>query len=345
LVDSFDDLTARGVRIEVVAADVADAPAMTALFNRFGRELPRLRGIVHAAFAGGPHLLRDLTDAEIEGMFRAKVEGAQVLDSLSRGLDLQFFVLFSSTTALLGSAQLGHYAAASCFVDALAHARHAAGQPAIAINWGTWEAIGGAGEREQELVRRSGLRPLPIAAGLRALEWLLLEGVTQRAVARADWSLLRSVYEVRRGMPLLEALTPASVPTDFAASAEDLQLLARLGVASERERKNLLRAFLCEAVGDALGLPSPDVMDPGRGFFAMGMDSLSAVALKRRLEAAFGLPIPTIAIFEHPTVASFTDYALAELLHLPDPLLSDPTEGPSERDLVALLAARLERLT
>ena len=66
-----------------VAADAADEAAMSALFDRFGADLPPLRGIYLAAFGGGPVTLRDMTDDDVTAMFAAEarrgVAGAQTV--------------------------------------------------------------------------------------------------------------------------------------------------------------------------------------------------------------------------------------------------------------------------
>ncbi len=49
-----------------VAADAADEAAMSALFDRFGADLPPLDGIYLAAFAGGPVLLSEMTDDDVQ---------------------------------------------------------------------------------------------------------------------------------------------------------------------------------------------------------------------------------------------------------------------------------------
>ena len=51
-----------------------DEAAMTALFDRFGTDLPPLEGIYLAAFAGGPVTLRDMTDDDVTTMFRPKLD-------------------------------------------------------------------------------------------------------------------------------------------------------------------------------------------------------------------------------------------------------------------------------
>ena len=66
-----------------VAADAADEAAMSALFDRFGTDLPPLGGIYLAAFGGGPVTLRDMTDDDVTAMFRPKLDVVSLLHKLS----------------------------------------------------------------------------------------------------------------------------------------------------------------------------------------------------------------------------------------------------------------------
>jgi len=88
-----------------------------------------------------------------------------VLHTLTQETALDFFVLFSSTTALLGSALLGHYAAANTFLDSFAHHRRGCQLPVIAINWGVWEEMRATSDY-QARVAQGGLLPLATARAL-----------------------------------------------------------------------------------------------------------------------------------------------------------------------------------
>ena len=107
-------------------------------------------------------------------MLGPKVTGAWLLHELSRDLDLDFFVLFSSTTALLGARRLGAYAAANQFLDGLAHHRRHAGQPAISINWGTWDQMQVSEEDRRGFVQ-TGLLPMRAHDALSTLGQLLTD--------------------------------------------------------------------------------------------------------------------------------------------------------------------------
>ena len=102
-------------------------------------------------------------------MLRPKLDGTVLLERLTRGRELDFLVLFSSTTALLGASGLAHYAAANTFLDAYALAARGQGRPVLSVNWGTWEAMRLASAESQRGYREAGLLPMPAAEALDAL--------------------------------------------------------------------------------------------------------------------------------------------------------------------------------
>jgi myxalamid-type polyketide synthase MxaC len=116
-VTAVQTLEAMGVVVEVTAVDVANRVQMTELFARFGQSLPPLRGIIHAAVAMTGYPIAAMPTDALANMLAPKVQGTWLLHELSQGMPLDFFVLFSSTTTLLGAAGLGHYAAANQFLD------------------------------------------------------------------------------------------------------------------------------------------------------------------------------------------------------------------------------------
>ncbi|MGW8066576.1 beta-ketoacyl synthase N-terminal-like domain-containing protein [Streptomyces ziwulingensis] len=156
------------LQVQYAAVDVADEPAMSALLReRAHRGLPGVAGVVHSALALDPAPLRDTSEEEIDRTLRPKVAGGWTLHRLFPGDGLDFFVLFSSAVSPLSglrlSSQLGSYAAANAFLDALGAHRRAAGAPATVVNWGYWAGTGMAhrlGERDGRSVLPAGILPI-----------------------------------------------------------------------------------------------------------------------------------------------------------------------------------------
>ncbi|MEK8173555.1 KR domain-containing protein [Streptomyces sp. M19] len=128
------DVERLGARVTVVACDVADRDALSDVVESVR---DTLRMVVHAA--GVRQALTDLdtvTADRVTAELRVKATGAAHLDELTRDLELDAFVLFSSGTATWGSAGQVGCAAADAALDALAAHRRARGQTALSVAWG-----------------------------------------------------------------------------------------------------------------------------------------------------------------------------------------------------------------
>jgi len=272
---------------------------------------PRLRGVVHAAGVFEPSAVAGMDWDSFRRVLRAKAEGSLVLDAATAGLSLDFFVMFSSASSVWGSALAGHYTAANYFEDVLAHDRARRGLPALAVNWGWWSGSEMAAHHEAYF-ESMGLTALPDADGFAILDKLIGSAVVQLTVAPVDWARFRPVMEAKRRRPLLELL--GGEHRDPRAAGALLARLREAGTAAARLR--LTEDMVQAEVAAALGRDAAARIDRDLGFFEAGMDSITSVELKGRLEAQVGLPLPATAAFEHPTVAALAGFLIAEVLDL-----------------------------
>jgi myxalamid-type polyketide synthase MxaE and MxaD len=340
-----------GATVHVASLDIADEPAASAFFDRFGVSIPPLRGIIHAAATMGAAKVREMPAAALADMIRPKMDGAFVLHRLTQGIELDFFVLFSSISALIGTTDLAHYAAGNSAIDAFAEYRRARGLAALSVNWGAWENLRGS-EQHKDVFARSGMRLLSSRSSLDLLGRLIAGNETRAVVADVDWKTFKPVYEVRRRRPFLDAVdgapAVAAAPRAVATLREEIA-----SVESDRQADVILSHVRAAAAG-VLGLAARQ-LDPQRGFFDLGMDSLLSVELRRRLEASTGLALPGTLTFKYPTVAAVAGFLATELLApaaaqgAPDaPAAPAAANGDvddlSEDDLAALLASKLAQI-
>jgi acyl transferase domain-containing protein/acyl carrier protein len=307
-------LEKQGATVEVEKVDVADHWQMEALFERMRLSSVPLRGIIHAAADIRFCPLRDMSADALHATMRAKVEGTWLLHELSRNLPLDFFVLFSSATALFGATRIGHYAASNHFLDFIAHSRRATGLSALSINWGAWEEIRLLGEN-RDAVKRFGLKAMPASLALQALSCLTTEGVPQRMVADVDWALLLRAFETRGRSNFFEHLSLKTAADQRADPVEPGWIECLHKIAPE-DRQELVSSLVAEETRRVLGLNAEEQLDPDRGLFELGMDSLMSVQLKGRLEKSVGCALPATLTFTYPTVHALTDFLLGEVLKL-----------------------------
>lgn len=134
----------RGSTVIVERADVTDAEAMRALYEKTLKEHGGLNGVIHAAGVPGGGLLALKSRDDVRRVLAPKVAGTKALHAALHahpGLDL--FVLCSSVTALAGGAGRSDYAAANAFLDAFSSECRRRGQiSAVSINWDAWKETG-----------------------------------------------------------------------------------------------------------------------------------------------------------------------------------------------------------
>ena len=165
-------LESNGVHVRSESADIADASAVAAVLHQIDASGVPLVGIVHAAGVLEDGALMQQTWERFETVLTPKALGAWHLHRASVQRPLDFFVLFSSMSSVIGSPGQGNYAAANAFLDALAHARRAEGLPASSINWGPWSTAGMAaelGSRRRDQWRAQGVAAIPVDTGVVAL--------------------------------------------------------------------------------------------------------------------------------------------------------------------------------
>ncbi|MFF2659830.1 SDR family NAD(P)-dependent oxidoreductase [Kitasatospora sp. NPDC058032] len=148
-------LRERGARIAVLRADVTDESGLAARLAELRERFGPLNGVVHAAGAPSAGMLARRTPAEADGVLAAKTVGTLLLDRLCADDPLDFLLLCSSVSAVLGGPGQSDYGAANAFLDAFAQWRRAQGRPVTSLGWGTWEGVGMA----------AGLTARPGAAG------------------------------------------------------------------------------------------------------------------------------------------------------------------------------------
>ncbi|WP_407937929.1 beta-ketoacyl reductase [Mycobacterium interjectum] len=318
-----ESLAAQGTILVTVAADATDEAAMSALFNQFGGDLPPLEGIYLAAFAGQPVLLSEMTNDDVMAMFAPKVDTAALLHRLTLKTPVRHFVLFSSISGLTGSRWLAHYTATSGYLDALAYARRVMGLPATTINWGLWKSLADTQHQFGQVSLGSGLLPMNDETAITALPLLMNPAAGAHSImVNADWPLLAAAYRTRTALHIVDDLLQDARDT-APIPARDWSHLSSAMVREE------LETGLRDIVARELRIPEPD-LENDRPLAELGLNSLMAMAIRRAAETLVGVELSATMLFNHPTVASLTEY-LAKLVA--------PSEDSEEDEIAALSAS------
>ncbi|MEU5952063.1 type I polyketide synthase [Streptomyces sp. NPDC047525] len=303
-----DELVGLGAEVTAVACDVADRDSVAALLA----EHP-VTAVVHVAGVLDDGVIESLTPERIDTVFRPKVDAARHLHELTRDLDLSAFVLFSSAAGTFGNAGQANYSAANAFLDALAQHRRAQGLPATSLAWGLWADASGMtdelAETDRGRLARAGVAGLSAEEGLRLFDAALALPSAVAVPMRLDLAPLRARPEAVPA--LLRALVRTARPE---AAKADGGLAARISALPLEERLPAVLDLVRTCVAAVLGHASGAAVEAERAFDELGFDSLTAVELRNRLDAATGLRLPATLVFDYPTPLALAKHLRATLL-------------------------------
>jgi NAD(P)-dependent dehydrogenase (short-subunit alcohol dehydrogenase family) len=340
-------LRGQGAQIRVIQADVSDCNEVARVLATIEAELPPLRGIVHSAGVLADAAILQQDWSRFTQVLGPKVDGSWALHVLTRGLRLDFFVMYSSVASVFGSAGQANHAAANAFMDALAVHRRSLGLPALSIGWGGWSGIGSAADRGlHDRLGLKGIGSITPQRGLEMFDTLMRSAPAHVAGCPIDWPLLleqhrdTAFFDHMRGQPVrsLPARSPsatASAPSTASAAAARTEWLAALRVAQPPRRDDMLLTFVGEQVASVIGLPDGMSVDPSQPLNELGLDSLMAVELRNRLGSGLALErsLPATLVFDRPTIEALAGYLGDVLVEAAGPAISPvkPDAGSDRR--------------
>ncbi|WP_344432344.1 type I polyketide synthase, partial [Amycolatopsis minnesotensis] len=326
------DLTGLGVRATVVACDVAERAAVADLFERLTGEGSALTAVFHAAGVLDDGMIAAQDVAKFATVLRAKATAASNLHECTKDLDLAAFVLYSSTAGTVGNPGQANYAAANACLDALARMRRESGLPALSVAWGPWQGPGMADGNETLAGRleHGGVAPLRPEAAFEVLRHAVAQPDPTLVVADFDWARFAPVYRATRRRRLLDLLPEAAQPERERGETTQPSFAAALAGKTGPDRERAIVGFVAEHAADVLGHASADAITGGLAFRDLGFDSLTAVELRNRVNAATGLRLPSTLVFDYPTPAD-----LARLIDAEFGGETSPVEEPAESAVAA----------
>ncbi|CAM2919179.1 type I polyketide synthase [Mycobacterium intermedium] len=336
------ELTAAGAQVQVVACDAADRAALAKVIEDIPAQHP-LTAVIHAAGVLDDAVISSLTPDRVDTVLRAKVDAAWNLHELTRDLNLSAFVLFSSMAGLVGSSGQGNYAAANCFLDALAAHRRAHRLPAMSLGWGLWDQAsamtGGMDDADRARLARDGILALSSDDALELFDTALIVDEPFLVPARIDLAALRAHAVAVPPMfsDLISAPIRRQVDDSLAAAKSKSALAHRLHGLPEAEQHAVLLDLVRSHIATVLGNVTPEAIDPDKAFQDLGFDSLTAVEMRNRLKSATGLSLSPTLIFDYPTPSGLATYIRTELAGVPQEIKPTPAVRPTGDDPIAIV--------
>jgi NADPH:quinone reductase-like Zn-dependent oxidoreductase/acyl carrier protein len=342
-----DELRRTGAAVTVVAADIAEPDAVAELCDQIAATMPPLRGVIHAAGVLDDGVLLQQQWPQFDRVLAPKLAGAWNLHLATRARDLDFFVLFSSVAAVLGSAGQGNYAAGNAFLDLLAAERRRQGLPGLSLNWGPWQGAGMAASVGDRQWATGGMGRIEPELGLALLAQALAQPAPQLGAFAVDWGAYLRQFPPDRHPPLLRELARSMPPPSRgdAGGGDHRVLLERLATAEPDQRHEVTVEHLRELASRVLGVSAPHTLDVHRPLNELGLDSLMAVELRNALSLSIDRSLPATVLFDYPTVDALATFVVRELALEPAELAPEQPPAPAGAPSREALVAEIEQLS
>ena len=329
-----------GAEVLYLRADVAQRDQLEqALIEARGR-FGEIHGVIHGAGVLRDSYVRNKTQADMAAVFAPKVQGTVHLDELTRDDALDFFVLFSSMSAVGGNPGQCDYGFANHFMDSFAlqreslrAARERAGKT-MSFDWSLWQDGGMKldPQAEQLFRKATSIRPLATENGLRAFVQGLASEFSQVVVVEGLRDTLEQAWGLRAPEP-----APRGDEKPVAAPAA-----AGVQAAAANELVAMLRRDLSQVAMALLNLQADDVRTD-QILLDLGFDSIGLATFANKLNEKYALDLTPILFFDYPSIDEIAKHLAAErrddLLQFLTPVTSASGAAPAAAVSAPIAAA------
>ncbi|MEU4894852.1 SDR family NAD(P)-dependent oxidoreductase [Streptomyces sp. NPDC044780] len=310
----IERIAAEGATATAYATDITDPAATRRLVDAIEATGRPLRGVINSAMVLDDVLddavAVELDDERTRAVVSPKLAGTAHLDQVTRDLPLDFFVFYSSISALAGNLRQSTYAAGNLAGEAIIRRRRAAGLPGLAVQWC---AISDTGYVDRagmaETMRQAGFGELDSEAATRLLgEFITDPDVDVIMVGNTDWSQTAKLLPTVAAPRFTEVLPAREATVDDAEG----NVPERVRSVAEPEALGIVTDVLVSALATVLQT-TPERIDPNTRLDQLGLESLMAAELSSVLQRRLGCVVPSMELVTATGVRQLAPRLLARI--------------------------------
>lgn len=305
------------VKIDIIFADVCDCENLKKVLNEIKSTLPPIRGVVHAAGIINDKMIQNADWADFEAVINAKVHGSTNLYQLLGKETLDFFMMTSSVTSIIGNIGQANYAAANYFMNIFATFLRLNHIPGYTICWGAFGESGMAAGNKSitSNMERMGMKPFMKEQAEKIIEDFMEHPFENLLVVDADWNQMNKSFKDAAGKSILlsKLVTPEAVVKDEAPEDQNCSLLETLKTLTTEEREAFLIAKIRPVCAKIMGFENEQSLSLDEALREQGADSLMTFSMRTAINQLFGIDLNISVFFNYSTITKLIEYLLAEV--------------------------------
>ena len=314
--EMVDAMQADGVNVHLMKADVTSQKDIQLTLNIIRESMPPIRGIIHSAAVLDDATIPNTDMHKFMRVFNPKVKGAWNLHIGTRHDDLDFFIMLSSVSSVIGWPGQASYSSANNFLDRLALYRQSKGLVGSSINLGVLDDYAGmtkSGESGNliNVLFNQGWIPLTLKEVTEKIGTIMMQNPAQRMAANLDWSRFRDSFpHLAKDSRFHEIIDEILVKNE--GQKDKGSLIDKIKDAGQDEKEPLLINSIAGSLAKILGVPADRIVID-KAITAMGLDSLMLNQLRNWIQQALGLNYPLMRIAKGPNICELAGQLLTDL--------------------------------
>jgi len=330
-----------GVQIEIIYTNVAEEKQLRDTLLKVDEKFPMIKGVIHAAGIIIDRMISDLTWDECEQVLRPKVLGTCNLYNILDNEALDFFLMVSSISSILGNAGQSNYVAANCFMNSLADYIQTMGKTSLAYCWGPWGTGMALDETVVKNMDRLGIRPFALDMTGEMISGFFEKPFTNIIAADIDWEK----YVENSDNEERAFYSKISKKNHVREEQKDIDvaytILHELKDMTHDNRKDALIFELQNICKNILGFGQGQQPQADKTFKELGADSLMIFSIRNSINKLLKTDLNVSAFFNYPTLAKLAEYLNDDILF---PLENEIDEHDLELEIEQMISALDEKL-
>jgi NAD(P)-dependent dehydrogenase (short-subunit alcohol dehydrogenase family) len=315
----LNDLHSLGCHIKSIACDIAIEEDILHAVEAC-RDMPPVRGVIQGAMVLRDSILEQMSLADYTTGLRPKVQGTWNLHKAFESTPLDFFVILSSISGIIGIASQCNYGAGGAFQDALAVHRTSRGLPCVSIDIGAVKNVGYVAEHDEthNYLHKLGHMILSEADVLKSLACAITSPFATQLIfgintapSSALWDEGPASRDLRFWPAKFRSTGNGSADAGIADTLADHIARAR----SLEEAASAVAAEITGKIMDIFMIPEAEVF-PNKPMADFGVDSLTAVELRNTLATKADAEVSIFDIMQSPSLSALALSIAAKSAHL-----------------------------
>ncbi|PGG95987.1 hypothetical protein AJ79_09778 [Helicocarpus griseus UAMH5409] len=303
------ELLSLGTNLTVLACDVSDIEQVRMVMSRCRTEFPPIKGVIHGAMVLQDRVVERMSLEDFRVPLLPKVAGTRVLIDELASSSLDFIIMLSSSSGIVGNHGQGNYAAGNTFQDALSQYQFPHVRNMICLDFGM---IAGAGYVHQHpeinrFYKDHGHHQLPLEKLFSILEYVISPSISGIEIDHRHLIIgslpdgEKSGYLLRD--PKFRHTRKAKLDESHATSqgkGYDLRASLKAATSNQDVYNIIAKEILSKA--STLMMVNIQGKDMSKPLTELGLDSLVAVELKTWVSHTFDCTLKASDVLEAKTV-------------------------------------------